>query len=549
MSSRAASDGGPVELAPRVWWVGAVRPTERFQCHAYLIEAGDQSVLIDPGSADAIDEVLDKVSQVTALESIRWVVCHHSDPDIAAGLPQLRVSLPRPDIELVTEWRAQTLLHHYHAGFPYYLVEENDWRLPLGDGHLEFVLTPYLHFPGALCSWDSSTGVLFSSDIFGGFTDGSDLFARDAGYFEALRPFHEHYMPSKEILGAGLARLRRSFQPITMIAPQHGCVIPEPLVDEMFDRLAELECGIFLIAREDLDVARLLRVATAVRRMTDALVMAHDLPELAAIAQRVLPDILPIDAIEVFADAPGEGVIRFAVDDGFAGTPAGMPNASPTSLVLSVGGEGPRAVVHITLTKPTDVSHEVTEMFLRLAPALRVALNRHLEQRQLEHEQLELRESASHDALTGLLNRRALQELARVDTRFGVLMIDIDHFKRVNDDFGHPAGDRVLHDVAAACRGALRSTDLVFRYGGEEMVALLTNSDRAHAVIAAQRVREAVAALQFSDIPGLEQVTISVGAAMHHRGQPITEAIGDADRSLYNAKRNGRNRVHTAWDT
>jgi two-component system cell cycle response regulator len=549
VSSRGWSSGGPVEIAPRVWWVGAVRPTETFQCHAYLVEAGDQSVLIDPGSADAIEEVLDKVRQVVPMEDIRWVVCHHSDPDIAAGLPLLRARLPRPDIELVTEWRAQTLLRHYNAGFPYYLVEDHDWQLPMDDGRvLRFVLTPYLHFPGAMCTWDSGTGVLFSSDLFGGFTDGTELFAIDASYFEALRPFHEHYMPSKEILGAGLARLRRSFQPITMIAPQHGCIIREAMVDEMFNRLAELECGIFLIAREDLDVARLLRVATAVRRMTDALVMAHNLPELAAIAQRVLPDVLPIASIEVFADTPEEGVLRFTGDNGFIGSPADMPVASPTSLVLSVRGEGPSASVHITLTEPTEISHEMTEMFFRLAPALRVALNRHLEHRAMEHVQLELSESATHDALTGLLNRHALEQLARTDARFGVLMVDIDHFKHVNDDFGHQIGDRVLREVAAACGQALRSTDLVFRYGGEEIVALLANSDRAHTESAGERVRAAVASLTFPDIPGLDAVTVSVGAAIHHQGQPVSEAIGDADRSLYNAKQHGRNRVHAAWD-
>ncbi len=251
--------GSPVELAPRVWWVGAVRPAETFQCHAYLVEDGENSVLIDPGSVDAIDEVLSKVRQVVPIESIRWVVCHHSDPDIAGGLPALHVALSRPDVELVTEWRAKTLLHHYHAGFPYYLVEEHDWRLPLSEGRqLRFVLTPYLHFPGAMCSWDESSGVLFSSDLFGGFTDGRELVAADMGYFEAIRPFHEHYMPSRDILAAGLDRLRRSFTPITMIAPQHGCVIPPALVDEIFDRLVELECGIFLIAQDDLDVARLL---------------------------------------------------------------------------------------------------------------------------------------------------------------------------------------------------------------------------------------------------------------------------------------------------
>lgn len=76
MDSRA-----PAEIGSRVFWVRAVRPEETFQCHAYLVEAGDRSVLIDPGSADAIDDVLAKVRQIVPLESIRWVLCHHSDPD------------------------------------------------------------------------------------------------------------------------------------------------------------------------------------------------------------------------------------------------------------------------------------------------------------------------------------------------------------------------------------------------------------------------------------------------------------------------------------
>ena len=538
----------PVQVAPRVWWVGAVRPDETFQCHAYLVEAGDSSVLIDPGSADAIDDVLAKVRQIVPLESIRWVVCHHSDPDIAAGLPDLRRALPNPDVQLVTEWRAQTLLHHYHAGFPYYLVEDHDWQVPLdGERTLRFALTPYLHFPGAMCSWESSSGVLFSSDLFGGFTDGSRLFAQDMTYFEAMRPFHEHYMPSRDILAAGLDRLRRSFSPITMVAPQHGCIVPERLVDEMFTRLAELECGIFLMARDDVDIARLLRVASTVRRMTEALVMAHDLPELARIAQRVLPELLPVESIEVLAVTEHEGTLRFASDDDFAGTPADLPEPSPTSLVLPLGGDGAVATVHITLTEPVAITREMEAMFQRLAPALRVALNRHLEQRQIQKESSAWQESASHDALTGLYNRAALDRLARAEALFGVLMIDIDHFKRVNDEHGHPVGDLVLREVATACRTALRATDRLFRYGGEEMLALIDSTDRDEIAAAAERVRRTVGDLTFPDAPGLDQVTVSIGVAMHQHGQSVGESINDADRSLYLAKNEGRNRVVAAW--
>jgi diguanylate cyclase (GGDEF)-like protein len=302
------------------------------------------------------------------------------------------------------------------------------------------------------------------------------------------------------------------------------------------------------MAREDLDIARLLRVSSTVRRMTEALVMAHDLPELAKIAQRVLPDLLPIDSIEVFASTTDEGILRFAGDNGFVGINAPIPDPSPTSLVLPVLGDGPVATVHITLTSPTDITPEMTAMFLRLAPALRVALNRHLEQRQLQHEHTELIESASRDPLTGLYNRAALEELSRVEAGYGVLMIDIDHFKLVNDVHGHPVGDRVLRDVAGACRGALRATDRLFRYGGEEMLGLIDSVDRAEIAIAAVRLRVAVEALTFADVPGLDTVTVSVGAAMHQQGQTVGGSIQDADRCLYVAKRGGRNRVVVDWE-
>lgn len=91
---------------------------------------------------------------------------------------------------------------------PFWLVEEHDWTLPLEDRRLQFVLTPYLHFPGAFTTFDHGTHTLFSSDLFGGFTSEPQLFAKDESYFEQIRAFHEHYMPSHEILMHGLLRLR-----------------------------------------------------------------------------------------------------------------------------------------------------------------------------------------------------------------------------------------------------------------------------------------------------------------------------------------------------
>ncbi len=157
---------------------------------------------------------------------------------------------------------------------------------------------------------------------------------------------------------------------------------------------------------------------------------------------------------------------------------------------------------------------------------------------------------ASTDALTGLPNRRYFDEFCgllarrrRAEDAIGVLMIDIDKFKTLNDRFGHAAGDDVLKAVGGAIVRAVRDDDVPARYGGEEFVVLLRNPTGPVAVEVGERVRAAVAALDLSRlrIPG---VTVSVGVAVaDHDDQPIEQLIEDADRALYRAKRNGRNRV------
>ncbi|MDQ5976060.1 MAG: hypothetical protein QG661_3269, partial [Actinomycetota bacterium] len=115
---------GPVEIGDGVWWVGKRLADDTFQCHAYFIENGDESVLLDPGSPLTIEATLAKVEQIASLDSIKYLVCHHPDPDIAASLPYLSERLTRDDVVVVTEWRARALLKHYGHRFAYYLVEE-----------------------------------------------------------------------------------------------------------------------------------------------------------------------------------------------------------------------------------------------------------------------------------------------------------------------------------------------------------------------------------------------------------------------------------------
>jgi diguanylate cyclase (GGDEF)-like protein len=171
--------------------------------------------------------------------------------------------------------------------------------------------------------------------------------------------------------------------------------------------------------------------------------------------------------------------------------------------------------------------------------------------RAYSHQAAEAR--ASTDALTGLPNRRYFDEFCgllarrrRADDAVGVLMIDIDKFKALNDTFGHATGDEVLRAVAGAIVSAVREDDVPARFGGEEFVVLLRNPGMDVAFEVGERVRAAVAQLDLGAF-GVAGVRVSVGVAVSdHADQPIDDLVGLADQALYRAKRAGRNRVIAA---
>lgn len=160
---------------------------------------------------------------------------------------------------------------------------------------------------------------------------------------------------------------------------------------------------------------------------------------------------------------------------------------------------------------------------------------------------------ASTDALTGLPNRRYFDEFCgllarrrRAEDAVGVLMIDVDLFKRLNDTYGHDTGDEVLRAIGGAIMATVREDDVPARYGGEEFVVLLRNPSREVAIEVGERVRAAVRALDLRDL-GVSKVSVSVGVAVAHEAdEPITDLIKSADRALYRAKRAGRDRVVAA---
>ena len=174
----------------------------------------------------------------------------------------------------------------------------------------------------------------------------------------------------------------------------------------------------------------------------------------------------------------------------------------------------------------------------------------------------ELRRTAATDPLTGLFNRRPFEQMgekliadsARKRRPLALLIIDVDHFKQFNDSYGHALGDAVLQRLADVLQGQLRGADLIGRMGGEEFAALLPDTGLEPAKQVAERLREAVDALEVSSVGVVVRIQISIGLAMldvnaAHSDEPAELLVGlmrEADLAMYAAKRAGRNRVEVA---
>lgn len=231
-------------------------------------------------------------------------------------------------------------------------------------------------------------------------------------------------------------------------------------------------------------------------------------------------------AAALFAEAPSEALLRMAL------------------LLIMANGVGFCALLRLEKLQRRQFAllHDERDQNRQLL--------KEIAHRELLEEQL--RRVAERDSLTGLNSRRhfmkladAMLQVSREDqTPFSLFMIDVDHFKRINDTWGHSQGDWVLTQIAEICTQALRPTDVIGRFGGEEFVVALPDTDAEQAMIVAERLRKKVAALPLEEAMRELQLSITIGIAVA-RGDEISlqTVIARADRALYAGKREGRDQV------
>jgi diguanylate cyclase (GGDEF)-like protein len=271
------------------------------------------------------------------------------------------------------------------------------------------------------------------------------------------------------------------------------------------------------------------------------------------------------DRLQATTELPDGSVIAAALQDAtprsclavrFARAHAGLPDAQPL-LTCEVCGESPRPTscepllvggevigsVLVTHQGPVNAAGQraISDSVAQAAPVLANLRNLAIAE-----------ERAATDALTGLPNKRSVEDTlkrmvaqaARSAMPLSAILLDLDHFKQINDTFGHGGGDDVLAAAGAALKASIRAADFAGRLGGEEFIVLLAATDREGAFAAAEKIRSAIAAISVTSVT--RATTASLGlATFPGDASDAATLVRNADRALYTAKRNGRNRVET----
>lgn len=236
-------DADPFEvyhLGDDIYWVGFADWSAGFSNNPYLLVCGEEAVLVDPGSLLHYHVVAKKVLQIVRPEQISTIIVQHQDPDLCASIPKFEALIERP-LKLVVPPRAALFMPYYAVSSELITPQDRD-RLTVGGRTFEFHWTPYVHFAGAMMTWEAATRTLLASDVFAAFSTDWHLFA-DENYVEETRAFIEPYIGSPQAWQAALARVRE-LSP-ARICPQHGSIV---------DRDIET----YLDAVSKFDVARML---------------------------------------------------------------------------------------------------------------------------------------------------------------------------------------------------------------------------------------------------------------------------------------------------
>ncbi|MCC6752211.1 MAG: MBL fold metallo-hydrolase [Deltaproteobacteria bacterium] len=230
-----------VAVTHEISWVGFYEEETKLHCNPYVLLDEEEAVFIDPGSIPDFPVIMRKVIEVVRPAEISLIVASHQDPDVCGNLPVVEDVIDRPDLRIAAHMNTVRLIRHYGLRSELYPVDRNNYTLTLKSGRrLDFFWTPFLHSPGAIMTFDGTSGTLFTSDLFGGLSEEWALFAK-GDFLTPMAAFHRLYMPTRELLARCMDQVAEL--PVQRICPQHGSILQGSQVKEAIAFLKALPCA------------------------------------------------------------------------------------------------------------------------------------------------------------------------------------------------------------------------------------------------------------------------------------------------------------------
>lgn len=531
-----------VEIAKNIYWVGKSEHEGMLHCNPYLIVDGDEAVLMDPGSPLDFEEVYRKVTEVVSLDQIKYVVLHHQDPDLCASVPLFEAA--GANFKIVTHRWTQTLVKYYGIKSEYYILNDYSNKLTLKSGReLFFIETPYLHFSGSVVTYDVTSKILFSSDLFGAYSRKWQLYA-DSNYLGKMKEFNEQYMPSQETLKPVMDVF--DLMDISMIAPQHGSIILDD-VKKYIKVLKDLECGLHLTdyTRSQAKEAGYIQIINEIIHRYIALFGADEVYE-------ILEDLdikIALDAMEIISHSYKDNELWHEFFD----------------VVYSKKGIEWIAVLETMVRKfsldyglplPNVYQQIIQKIEIQAAGFVNQISKLQVENNHLNSAIRETEEKLLRCPITGLYNDNYFIEYMRVqiqhaiienqENHYAVIMISLDNLAKIKYLYGDKEVDEVLRNTAYLLQELQMEHSMLFRLQGAMFAINLTGRNKAEAVIIAETLRN-----NFSEFEGfIEKLTVSIGVVSMDEihGKNRTES---PEKKIYEiaqirvglAKRTGMNNV------
>lgn len=513
------------EIAAGIYWVGGCAQDGGLHCNPYLIIEENEGVLIDPGSVLDFEDVYENVCSLIALEKIKYVILQHQDPDLCSAVPLFEKA--GATFEIVTHWRTQTLVKYYGIQSNYYIINENNFLLKLKSGRtLGFVLTPYLHFPGAFTSYDYQTKTLFSSDLFGAFSYEWSLYAEE-DYLEKMKTFHEHYMPSNSILRPVMEMFLG--MDIAMIVPQHGSIIKGNVISYI-KALRDLECGTLLnpIKRDLAKSGGYMGICSAVLKRLGSIFNQESVRELVADMELTLDDNLSITDYNVTGNELWNLIFeQILVRKGISW----LIVIEPLTETLSKEYDIPMPEVFEShIKKIEDEASSLSEQ------------NRMLKEinTRLESSIQESQNKLIRCAITGLYNfsffkNYLASEINSIFTDFseqnpGLIVISLDNIERIEYLYGHDEVEAVQRNVVFILEALKDGNEMLFKLQGFTFAFYIPQTTKEAALVFAEKIRNSVATSE----KFIEKVTASIGLAWLSEIREKAEYHGKLDEAFYN---------------